>query len=115
MREEEIEIDVRAQERIKKSFSFLETFHKDKIIYGINTGLGPMAQYKIEEADRLNLHYNAIRSHAAGCGDPVDSIYVRSAMITLISNFSRGYSGIHPEVVELIKDLVNKQHYSGCS
>jgi histidine ammonia-lyase len=107
--EEEIEIDVRAQERIEKSFSFLEMFHKDKIIYGINTGLGPMAQYKIEEEDRLNLHYNAIRSHAAGCGDPVDSIYVRSAMITLINNFARGYSGIHPEVVELIKDLVNKQ------
>jgi len=106
---EKIEIDVRAQERIEKSFSFLETFHKDKIIYGINTGLGPMAQYKIEEEDRLNLQYNAIRSHAAGCGDPVDSIYVRSAMITLINNFAKGYSGIHPEVVELIKDLVNKQ------
>jgi len=106
---EEIEIDVRSQERIEKSFSFLEMFHKDKIIYGINTGLGPMAQYKIEEEDRLNLHYNAIRSHAAGCGDPVDSIYVRSAMITLINNFARGYSGIHPEVVELIKELVNKQ------
>ncbi len=107
--EEEIEIEDRARERIEKSFSFLEMFHKDKIIYGINTGLGPMAQYKIEEEDRLNLHYNAIRSHAAGCGDPVDSVYVRSAMITLINNFARGYSGIHPEVVELIKDLVNKQ------
>jgi histidine ammonia-lyase len=106
---EKVEIDVRAQERIEKCYSFLERFHQDKIIYGINTGLGPMAQYKIEEEDRLDLHYNAIRSHAAGCGNPVDSIYVRSAMITLISNFARGYSGIHPEMVELIKDLVNKQ------
>ena len=68
-----------------------------------------MAQYKIDDTDRLKLHYNAIRSHAAGCGDPVDPFYVRSAMITLLSNFSQGYSGIHPEVVELIKDLVNKQ------
>jgi histidine ammonia-lyase len=102
-----IEIHEEARERIRKSFSFLETFHQDKIIYGINTGLGPMAQYKIVEADRLNLQYNAIRSHAAGCGDPVDARYVRSAMITLVCNFSRGYSGIHPEVVELIKDLVN--------
>jgi histidine ammonia-lyase len=105
---ETIEIDVRAQERIKNSFSFLEVFHKDKIIYGINTGLGPMAQYKIDEEDRLKLHYNAIRSHAAGCGDPVDSLHVRSAMITMINNFARGYSGIHPEVVDLIRDLLNK-------
>lgn len=101
-------IDEMAQERIRKSFAFLETFHQDKIIYGINTGLGPMAQYKIDDIDRIKLQYNAIRSHAAGCGDPVNPLYVRAAMITLLSNFSRGFSGIHPEVVELIKNLVNK-------
>jgi histidine ammonia-lyase len=106
---EKIEIHTRALERIKKSYGFLETFHKDKIIYGINTGLGPMAQYKIDEADRLNLQYNAIRSHASGCGEPVNSLYVRSAMITLLNNFSQGFSGIHHEVVELICDLINLQ------
>lgn len=106
---ENLEIHALAQERINKSYSFLEDFHQDKIIYGINTGLGPMAQYRIDESDRLQLHYNAIRSHASGCGEPVDPLYVRSAMITLLSNFSQGYSGIHPEVVELIADLVNLQ------
>jgi len=104
---EKVELHELALERIDKSYSFLETFFRDKIIYGINTGLGPMAQYKIEEADRLKLHYNAIRSHAAGCGNPTDALYVRSAMITLLSNFSMGRSGIHPEVVNLIKDLLN--------
>jgi histidine ammonia-lyase len=106
---EQIEIHTHAIERIRNSYGFLETFHQDKIIYGINTGLGPMAQYKIDEADRLKLQYNAIYSHASGCGEPVDPIYVRSAMITLISNFSNGFSGIHPEVIELIKNLVNLQ------
>jgi histidine ammonia-lyase len=105
---ETVVIDDQARERISKSFAFLETFHQDKIIYGINTGLGPMAQYKIDDTDRIKLQYNAIRSHAAGCGDPVNPIYVRAAMITLLSNFSRGCSGIHPEVVELIANLVNK-------
>ncbi|HEX2396067.1 MAG TPA: aromatic amino acid ammonia-lyase [Bacteroidales bacterium] len=98
-----------AAERIKKSYDFLDSFHKNKIIYGINTGLGPMAQYRIDEADRLKLHYNAIRSHASGCGDAVNPIYVRSAMVTLLSNFSHGYSGMHPEVIDLIRDLVNLQ------
>jgi histidine ammonia-lyase len=106
---EQIEIHTHAIERISNSYDFLETFHQDKIIYGINTGLGPMAQYKIDEADRLKLQYNAIYSHASGCGEPVDPIYVRSAMITLLSNFSHGFSGIHPEVIELIKNLVNLQ------
>ncbi len=99
---------IRPRKGSGKASAFLETFHQDKIIYGINTGLGPMAQYKIDDTDRIKLQYNAIRSHAAGCGDPVNPLYVRAAMITLLSNFSRGCSGIHPEVVELIKDLVNK-------
>jgi histidine ammonia-lyase len=106
---EKIEIHPRALERIERSYSFLETFHKDKIIYGINTGLGPMAQYRIEGADRSKLHYNAIRSHASGCGEPVNPVYVRSALITLLSNFSHGFSGIHPEVPQLIRQLINLQ------
>jgi histidine ammonia-lyase len=104
---ETVGIHANAAERINKSYSFLENFHQDKIIYGINTGLGPMAQYRIDDSDRLKLQYNAIRSHASGCGEPVDSVYVRSAMITLLSNFSQGFSGIHPEVVELIRNLLN--------
>jgi histidine ammonia-lyase len=106
---EHVKIDIHkdAFDRIHKSYQFLENFHRDKIIYGINTGLGPMAQYKIDEADRVKLHYNAIRSHAAGAGEPVDALYVRSALLTLLNNFSHGFSGIHPEVPALIKDMIN--------
>lgn len=100
-------IHTTAADRIIESYSFLESFHKNKIIYGISTGLGPMAQYRIDEADRIKLHYNAIRSHASGCGEAVDPVCVRSAMLTLLSNFSHGYSGIHPEVTDLIRDLLN--------
>ena len=62
----------KAKKRVTDSFDFLQSFHQDKIIYGINTGLGSMAQYRIDEADRIKLQYNAIRSHAAGCGEPVE-------------------------------------------
>ena len=104
---EKIAIAVKAKEKVKKSYSFLESFYKDKIIYGINTGLGPMAQYRIVDSDRIKLQYNAIRSHASGSGQFVDPVYVRSAMVVLLNNFLQGYSGIHPEVVELIKDMIN--------
>lgn len=104
---EKVDIHSTANDRIAKSFNFLDSFYRNKIIYGITTGLGPMAQYRIDEADRLKLHYNAIRSHASGCGDPVSPVYVKSAMITLLNNFSHGFSGMHPEVIELIKNLVN--------
>lgn len=105
---ERLEVSQQAGERIKKSFEFLKRFFQEKVIYGINTGLGPMAQYKINEADRIKLQYNAIRSHASGCGEPVAPLYVRSAMVVLLSNFSKGMSGIHPEIVSLLENLVNK-------
>ena len=102
-----IEIPDSVKSRIIKNFNFLQSFHQDKIIYGINTGLGPMAQYRIDEADRIRLQYNAIRSHASGSGQPVDPLYVRSVLIVLLNNFLQGHSGIHPEVVELIAAMIN--------
>ncbi len=105
---EKIEISEPVKNRIVRNFSFLQSFHQDKIIYGINTGLGPMAQYRIDDADRARLQYNAIRSHAAGCGQSVDRLYVRSALIVLLNNFLQGHSGIHPEVTELILEMINR-------
>lgn len=106
--DEKIEISKQAKAKILKNFNFLQSFHKDKIIYGINTGLGPMAQYRIEDSDRIKLQYNAIRSHASGCGESVDPLYVRSTLIVLLNNFLHGHSGVHPEVVELIKEFINR-------
>src|SRR4030042_3394083 len=105
---EKIEIPEPVKNKIIKNFDFLQSFHQDKIIYGINTGLGPMAQYRVDENDRINLQYNAIRSHASGCGEPVDRLYVRSVLVVLLNNFLQGHSGIHPEVVDLIKELINR-------
>ena len=37
--------------RVNESFNFLKEFSGNKVIYGVNTGFGPMAQY-IEQRDR---------------------------------------------------------------
>ena len=97
-----------AKNRVLKNFNFLQSFYQDKIIYGINTGLGPMAQYRIDDADRIKLQYNVIRSHAAGSGESVERHYVRAALIVMLNNFLHGHSGIHQEVVDLIKELINR-------
>src|SRR5688572_10690939 len=52
-----------------RSFEFLREFSKNKVIYGINTGFGPMAQYRVADKDLKELQYNLIRSHANGTGD----------------------------------------------
>lgn len=94
-------------ERVKKSFLFLKQFSSEKVIYGINTGFGPMAQYAIEDTEQLQLQYNLICSHAAGTGDPISAVDVKAAMIVLLNNLLQGYSGIHTDLVKLIASFIN--------
>jgi histidine ammonia-lyase len=108
---EKVELDAAAYKKVAQSHEFLKKFSKNKLIYGINTGFGPMAQYKISEKDQLELQYNLIRSHTTGAGNRLSDIHVKSAMICRLSSLMQGYSGIHPSVVELLRDLINKDVY----
>lgn len=96
---------------IERSFSFLEKFSSDKIIYGINTGFGPMAQFKIDE-DKLNqLQYNLIRSHSTGTGQPLDDECVRAVLLARVNNFLQANSGISYGVVQKISEFLNHKIY----
>lgn len=108
---EKIELDETALENVNESYHFLKVFSKDKLIYGINTGFGPMAQYRVSEQNQIDLQYNLIRSHCMGAGNRLSDVNVKSAMICRLSSLMQGYSGIHPEVVILLKELINRDIY----
>ena len=108
---EKIDLAPAALTKVKESHEFLKSFSKDKLIYGINTGFGPMAQYKITEDHQLELQYNLIRSHCTGAGNRLSDIHVKSAMICRLSSLMQGFSGIHYDVVVLLKDLINNEVY----
>jgi histidine ammonia-lyase len=95
-------------EKVQNSFDFLKEFSEKKIIYGVNTGFGPMAQYKINDGERVQLQYNLIRSHASGTGKPIEPQYVRAAMLARMNTLSLGNSGVHPSVIHLMAELLNK-------
>lgn len=95
-------------EKVQASFDFLKEFSENKIIYGVNTGFGPMAQYKIKDDERIQLQYNLIRSHSSGTGNPIAPQYVRAAMLARLNTLSLGKSGVHPSVIHLMSELLNK-------
>lgn len=95
-------------ERVQNSFDFLKEFSENKTIYGVNTGFGPMAQYKIKDDERIQLQYNLIRSHSSGTGNPIPAQYVRAAMLARLNTLSLGNSGVHPSVIKLMSELLNK-------
>ncbi len=106
--DQKIAIDENVRARIVSSFEFLKSFSANKIIYGVNTGFGPMAQYRIKDEDRVQLQYNLIRSHASGTGKPLDKLFVKAAILARLNTLSLGYSGVHPSVIDLMTELVNR-------
>ncbi len=104
---QKVSIDKKTINRVRANFTFLSDYLKGKIIYGINTGLGPMAQYKIDDSNRQELQYNLIRSHCTGMGEPLDEHSVKASMISRLNCFARGYSGINHKVIILLRDLIN--------
>ncbi|WP_343690202.1 aromatic amino acid ammonia-lyase [Chitinophaga sp.] len=105
---EELSLDTAALQQVEENFKFLQQFSARKLIYGINTGFGPMAQYRISENDTHQLQYNLIRSHSSGAGNYLNPVLTKGLMIARLSSFMQAHSGVHPELVILLKDLINK-------
>jgi len=101
-------LDQEVLANIEKGYEFLRRFSEEKLIYGINTGFGPMAQYRVSDEFRTQLQYNIIRSHSAGTGNLLPPMYVKAIMLARLNTFSQGYSGIHPEVSNLLVEFINQ-------
>lgn len=93
--------------KIKKAQMFLEKELDKKVIYGVNTGFGPMASHIIGRRQLVDLQYNLIRSHAVGMGEPIDPFYSLAAMIVRLNTLVKGYSGVSPELTEHLAALIN--------
>ena len=104
-----LEIDAAAMDRVRRSYDFLERFSREKVIYGINTGFGPMAQWRVEDAHLKDLQYNIIRSHSTGAGAPLDDDQALAAMVARLGTFLQGRSGIHPELVDTLLAFINQR------
>ncbi len=105
---EPVEISSEILFQFEESHHFLTDFSKGKIIYGINTGLGPMAQYKIQEEDQVQLQLNLIRSHAVGAGKVLDDVDLKATMLVRLNSFLQGKSGIDLSCVNLLTQMINK-------
>jgi histidine ammonia-lyase len=105
---ESILIADEVMDTVQKSFDFLKEFSENKVIYGVNTGFGPMAQYKIKDSHRIELQYNLIRSHSSGSGNLIPTMYVKAAMLARLNTLSLGNSGVHHSVITLMTTLINR-------
>ena len=104
---DKVEVSAEDMQTVASSYEFLERFAAKKLIYGINTGFGPMAQYRIDEASMRQLQINLIRSHCTGVGQILSAEETKAVMLTRLNTFLQGYSGVHTDTIELLQVLIN--------
>lgn len=99
---------------IEKSVKTVQdVVEQGRVIYGINTGFGLLANTVIPPEDLEDLQHAIVLSHSAGVGNLMDESTVRLIMALKINSLARGYSGIRLEVIEALIALVNSEVYPG--
>ena len=104
----EIKLSDDSWNRIVKSRKVVEDIlDSGEVVYGINTGFGSLVDTNISNEHLQDLQVNLIRSHATGLGDGMSKSAVKAMMVARINSFARGFSGVHPNVVQQLIDYVN--------
>ncbi len=107
-----LELDPSATARIRSSVETVqEVLNQGRVIYGINTGFGLLANTVIPNNELEELQHSIVVSHAAGIGRLMDESTVRLTMALKINSLARGYSGIRMEVIQALIALVNAEVY----
>ncbi len=100
----------RAQAEAARSRALIEARASGSTpVYGVNTGFGSLSQHRIAPDAVRQVQRNLIRSHAAGVGAPLPEDVVRAMLLILLASLSRSHSGVRPELMEQIAQLLNRR------
>ncbi|TAW06877.1 HAL/PAL/TAL family ammonia-lyase [Rhizobium ruizarguesonis] len=68
--------------------------------YGVNTGVGALADTVVDRASQSLLSRSIVLSHACGVGPLLSAREVRAIIAAEIANFAHGHSGVRGEIVQ---------------
>src|SRR6266516_3286036 len=69
-------------------------------VYGVTTGLGSLANVRLEPDEVRRLQHDLLRSHAVGVGPPLDEREVRAMLLLRAHVLALGHSGVRPLLAE---------------
>ncbi|MEP6590852.1 MAG: histidine ammonia-lyase [Gemmatimonadota bacterium] len=79
-----------------------------RMVYGVTTGFGKLANVRIAPADVQQLQRNLIVSHAMGVGEPFSTEVVRAMLLLRAQSLSQGNSGIRVDVIVLLLAMLDR-------
>ncbi|MDQ3915274.1 MAG: histidine ammonia-lyase [Actinomycetota bacterium] len=76
-------------------------------VYGVSTGIGDLANVRIDTGLALELQRGIVRSHATAIGPPLPREVVRAMLLLRARTFAFGVSGVRFDIVERLVALLN--------
>jgi histidine ammonia-lyase len=104
------ELSPKALDSAKQARELIQNWIKQgKAIYGVTTGFGALCDRTIPSEEARLLQENILKSHAAGVGEPLPEEVVRAVMAIRLQDLSQGYSGVRPQTLTALLDLLNSE------
>ncbi len=77
-----------------------------RAVYGISTGIGNLANVRIDPKDAARVQRDLVRSHATGVGPALGPEVVRAMILLKARTLAAGHSGVRFDLVERLVDLL---------
>ncbi len=104
----QVTVSREARDRVRTFREHIERINEgERSIYGVTTGFGALATTRIPPGERRELQHAILRSHAAGMGPFIEPEVVRAMMAIRAKTLAMGHSGVRPELVDALVDLLN--------
>ena len=109
---EKVELSEEAIPLIEESRNFVnKVVEEGKVVYGITTGFGELANTYIKPELTDKLQENFLRSHSVGVGKPLSEEAVRGLILLRANALAKGYSGVRVKIIKNLIKLLNNKIY----
>jgi histidine ammonia-lyase len=106
---EHVALSPLARERVLESRRVVEQITESgRVVYGVNTGFGKLADIRIEPSALRELQLNLVRSHACGVGPALSEAETRAMLLLRANVLALGYSGARPLIIETLISMLER-------
>ena len=104
-----VEFPAGARERVNAARAVVvRAVASGETVYGVTTGFGALANTRIDPAQAAELQHGIVRSHATAVGRPLSREEARAMLLLRAHVLALGYSGVRPELVDLMVRMLNE-------
>jgi len=97
------ELSEESKAKVNQSAQYVQDIvDAGKVVYGINTGFGPLCTTLIGAQDTRKLQENILMSHAVGVGEAIDKELSKLMLILKVQALAKGFSGVQYSTIERI-------------